>query len=60
MLEDLHKMRAYAEMRGMWDTHEALRVAIIHTALDLGTATGLSAVELSYGLAPMPRPVRPS
>jgi hypothetical protein len=60
MLEDLHKMRSYAEMKGMWDTHEALRLAIIHTALHLGTATGLSALELSYGLTPMPRSVRPS
>ena len=60
MLEDLHKMRAYAEMKGMWDTYEALRLAIIHTALELGTPTGLSALELSYGLTAMPKPVRPS
>jgi len=56
MLEELHKMRAYAEMKGMWHSQEALRIAIIYTAVDLGTSTGLSALELSRGLTPVPRP----
>jgi hypothetical protein len=60
MLEELHKMRAYAEMKDMWNAHEALRIAIIQTAGDLGTATGLGARELAYGLTPMPRVPRPS
>lgn len=56
MLEELHKMRAYAEIKGMWHSQEALRIAIIYTAVDLGTATGLNAMELSRGLTLMPRP----
>jgi hypothetical protein len=55
LLDELHKMRAYAANKGMEDSVEALRIAIIRVALELGTPTGLSALELSYGLTQMPR-----
>ena len=47
MLEELWKIRALAMARGMPMSEEALRVAIVHLAVELGLPTGLSFEELT-------------
>ena len=47
MLEELWKIRALAKARKMPMSDEALRVAIVHVAVELGLPTGLCFEELT-------------
>ena len=46
MLEELYKIRAFADARGMDMSAEALRLSIIHVALERNLPTGLRVEEL--------------